>query len=98
MNPAFRGQCQDAPFFLLHPTKLFPSAPQPLTLAAIFMNDQIKYGRSALEVGHFIFICIGTVLGGIGIVLTSVGWWLFGFIVVLIGMAYFGVNEMLGEE
>ena len=66
--------------------------------ACDFMNDEIKYGRNPLEVGHFIVICIGIILGGVGIVLTSVGWWLLGFVLVSIGLAYFGVNEMLGEE
>ena len=61
------------------------------------MNDEIKYGRSPLEVAHFILICLGIVLGGIGIVLTSPGWWISGSVVVLIGLAFFGANLLLSE-
>jgi hypothetical protein len=61
------------------------------------MNDEIKYGRSPLEVAHFILICIGIACGGIGIVLTSVGWWILGSVLVLIGLAFFGVNQLFGD-
>jgi len=61
------------------------------------MNDEIKYGRSPLEVVHFILICIGICLGGIGIVLTSTVCWLFGLALVLLGLAFFGVNQLFGD-
>lgn len=61
------------------------------------MNDEIKYGRSPLEVAHFILICVGLVFGGVGIVLTSVGWWLLGFALVLLGLAFYGVNQLFGD-
>ena len=60
------------------------------------MNDETKYGRSPLEVAHFILICIGIVIGGTGIVLTSPGCWLLGFAVVLLGFAFFGANQIFG--
>lgn len=61
------------------------------------MNDEIKYGRSPLEVIHFILILIGIIVGGTGIVLTSTPCWLLGFAIVLLGLAFFGVNQILGE-
>ena len=61
------------------------------------MNDEFKYGRSPLELAHFILICIGIVIAGTGIVITSAGVWLAGFAVVLLGFLYFGVNQVLGE-
>ena len=61
------------------------------------MNDDIKYGRSPLEVAHFILICVGIVIGGMGIVLTSTPCWLLGFAVVFLGLAYFGVNQLFGD-
>jgi hypothetical protein len=61
------------------------------------MNDEIKYGRSPLEVAHFILIGLGIVFGGIGIVLVSPGWWVFGAVVVLLGLAFFGANQALSE-
>jgi hypothetical protein len=61
------------------------------------MNDDIKYGRSPLEVAHFVILCFGIIFGGLGIVLTSVGWFLLGFVLVLIGLAYFWVNELFGD-
>jgi len=60
------------------------------------MNDETKYGRSPLEVAHFILICIGILIAGTGIVITSAGCWLLGFAVVLLGFAFFGVNQVIG--
>ena len=40
---------------------------------------------------------VAVVIGGTGIVIMSAPMWLLGFVMVFLGLAYYGVNQFFGE-